>query len=734
MSVLPSVDVTVKTRSLGLQDPSQGDALAIVGPAPSSSIAVNTPLLYGRDTDVAADHVDGPLVEAAAIGLAVTGRPVVLVRCATTTAGAMGSIDVSNVTGTAVPVATSGAEPTDDFESEVVVVDGGTIGTDGITYQWSNDGSRTMSPKTALGTGTVIAPEGGVSFTLDPAPAQVTAFIALAVECRTDTLAHLADVTAHDSADTSSAQVALAASSAPTTGAQARAVMNLCRLALAAHESNITVHKGPDPVNVVSHAAATNDSSGIGLALEYKGDFNAHLGIALASSTAGLKAATATVASVVVWTAADDLLVAGVALLDAYPRRPSFTTAGVTASDAPASVLIEGFDLLDAAQSETLNLSQTAGTVTATKAYKGTGLKYTFPAADGTGATIAAGYDKGVHNSADVTNVLTSTSPAQGTLAAGDTWTCRTTMPAPNDAQLDAALLALQQSGYTWKTLLNLTPVGNVTASALKTRWSAMFSAYKYKKFFGHFRMPNIGESEPQYLAAYKAAFDTILDFYGMAVSAGSFECQSLATRPRIYRRPPSWMAAALHVALGPAESLAAVKNGDGAWQYGATIKDANQNPKHHDEDLNPGLDAARALTVRSMVGYPGKVFVTRARTLATLGTDFMWIHYWAAMVEVLDVAIPMLIGQIQAKSLPDVTTGRIAAEAANDIEALVLHEIDAKVTAKGVIVKARVAIDRTVNVYRTPKIPVTITAIPFFYPDGFSVTAALENPSYSNA
>lgn len=111
-----------------------------------------------------------------------------------------------------------------------------------------------------------------------------------------------------------------------------------------------------------------------------------------------------------------------------------------------------------------------------------------------------------------------------------------------------------------------------------------------------------------------------------------------------------------------------------------------------------------------------------------------MWIHYWAAMVEVLDVAIPKLIGQIQAKLAPDPETGRVLGETANDVEGLVMHEIETKVIAKGVIVSARVQIDRTVNVFTTPKLPVTITAIPFFYPDGFSVTAALENPALAIA
>lgn len=726
---LPKVEVRIRTRSLGLSVPGEGETLAILGPADAG--AFNAPALYGRTGDVETDFEGGPLVEAAAIALEVTGRPVVLVRCETTTPGAMGALDLDNVTGTAVPRATSGATPNDDTEALVLVVDGGEVCTDGITYQSSLDGGRTMSPITALGLSSVIGLEGGVSFTLDPPADQVTALIALATEARADAIAHFANETAHDAADTAAA--ALITLGVPTTAAEAWAVLNQVRLAHAAHLGNITAHNGPDPVNTLSRAAATDASSGIALAVEHKADHNAHLGIALAAAPAGLKAATATVASVVVWTAAANLLAPGVALLDTYPRRPTFTTAGTTPASAPASVLIEGFDRNGVAQSETLNLAQSAAMVTATKAYKGTGLTYTFAAADDTDATIAAGYGQGVHNSADITNLITSTAPTQGTLLAGDYFSARTSMPVPNDAQIDAVLLKLQTTGLAWKSALILPPISSTaTANAIGTRIQAMEAAYKYKKFFGSFRMPNLGESAAAYLTAWKAVFDAVT-LFELVVSAGSLECQSCATRPRTYRRPPAWLAAPLHVKLGPAVSLAYVNDGAGALPLGATIKDSNGNEKHHDESLNEGLDAARALTVTSQPGYPGKVFFTRPRTLAELGTDYMSLQYWACVIEGLDAVVPRLIGQLGAGIAPDVETGRVDDAAAKDIEGINDHEIENKVIAKGYAVAGKVVIDRSINIISSPRIPVDVSITPFAYVDAFILSIGLNNPYYSN-
>ena len=108
-----------------------------------------------------------------------------------------------------------------------------------------------------------------------------------------------------------------------------------------------------------------------------------------APGAAVLKAATATVAAPVTVLPAG-LLAAGLAQLAAHPRPLTFTTAGGTAADAPANVVITGTDMNGAAQSETLALAQTAAAVTSVKAYK-TIVSIVYPAADGTGATIAIG-------------------------------------------------------------------------------------------------------------------------------------------------------------------------------------------------------------------------------------------------------------------------------------------------------------------------------------------------------
>lgn len=120
-----------------------------------------------------------------------------------------------------------------------------------------------------------------------------------------------------------------------------------------------------------------------------------------APGAAVLKAATATVVGVVTLLPSD-LLAAGLAMLAAWPRQITFTTAGGTAADVPANVVITGLDPYGVVQTETLALSQSAATVTSVK-YWSAITTMVYPAADGVGGTIAIGIAAAVIKAATAT-------------------------------------------------------------------------------------------------------------------------------------------------------------------------------------------------------------------------------------------------------------------------------------------------------------------------------------------
>lgn len=411
------------------------------------------------------------------------------------TVGTYGTIDNAGVTGTCVPAVDDSLEPYGTDELKVSIVAGGTVGTSGITYKLSRDAGRHYGNTLALGTATSIAvSNAGSGFTLDPPAAQVTALIAAALEARADTLAHLADVTAHDAADTSAAQVLLAASSAPTTGAEAIAVLNLAIDALVSHLPNIAAHNGPDGTNTPGTTHAVTLADAVARYTTYKSVYNAHLGIALAADTDGLLLATATVASPVTVLAAG-LISGGLTLLAAYPRRITFTTAGVTPSDAPATATITGTNYLGAAQVEVVNVGQTATTVSSTGAFK-TITSIAYSAADGTAATVAIGFGQGVHNSADVTNTLSATTPTQGTLVAGDYFTVRTYAPAPSTSDVTTAIAALKVNAVDFALLVCAFPVDATMAAILTAGRAELAEVGKLVTILAPTRIPDAETSE----------------------------------------------------------------------------------------------------------------------------------------------------------------------------------------------------------------------------------------------
>lgn len=504
--------------------PANIDNLAVVMGCSSAGSGLSSFFVSGSEAIASVGYGDAPDTLCQAIEQVLPNSngvkfPVAFCDVDIGTAGSYGTIDVSGVVGTALVTNDTSAAPYGTRHPAVKIVDdgndgaGGVLGTAGILYQTSQDNGVNWSRTRALGTGySISVPNSNSGFILGAPASQVTAFIAAAVEARADTLGHLADVTAHDGADTSAAQIALAASSVPATAAAAWAVLNLCRTALASHESNITVHNGSDIVNVVSHAAATSTQTGIELFAEYRTDFNAHLAIALVAAVAGLRVATATVAAEVVLTSAD-LLDAGEALMATYPRRLTITTAGVTPANAPANAVIVGVLGDGTIGGETLVIAQTAAMVTSVNDYRSF-TTITTPIADGTAATLAYGYAMGVHNSADVTNTIAATAPTHGTLITGDTWKVRTLGPVPGSADIDAAFEVMRTASADFRLLICDWPMTAALAAHVSTGLTALRTRGKRVTAIFRSRVPDFetGETEAAWSASIAAEFASFED------------------------------------------------------------------------------------------------------------------------------------------------------------------------------------------------------------------------------
>lgn len=81
----------------------------------------------------------------------------------------------------------------------------------------------------------------------------------------------------------------------------------------------------------------------------------------------------------------------GVAALAAYPRNITFTTAGTTPADAPATATITGTDVNGAVLIEVVNVPQTATSVAGVKCFK-TLTSVVYSVGQGTDATVSIGF------------------------------------------------------------------------------------------------------------------------------------------------------------------------------------------------------------------------------------------------------------------------------------------------------------------------------------------------------
>jgi len=620
---MPGNAQVVEARGQPLVNTLADFSCALVGYSSDSAVdAGEVSPAYSKAGAAAADMANGDMVDACTQMLAqpygLTNPPPVL--CYTTpatTPGSYGTIDVTGVVGTAVITNDTGTPPTGTYQPWMKVVAGGLIGVTGMTAYASLDNGRTkklVSLGTTLGyafpsaDGWGAGGQAGFSF----APSTTNAaYVTLAVELRADTLAHLANVTAHDAADTSAAQIALAASSVPATVTASTAVVNLVLAALVSHVPNITAHDGPDLVAYTALAAlsaATTTKEGIDLAIALKGIINTHEGVALTASTAGLMGATASIASPTTYTAASNFLAGGVAAMDAQPRRVKITISGSgTPANMADSVTITGFDYADNAQTES-GLSLTGlGTVISTKAFKGTGLSTAYVAADGTAASFQTGYSNGVHNSADVTNTISAADPTYGTLIAGDVFFTSTKPPqwdvadlytaqsGPTDAS--GALVALAQSPQLVGRVVITEPMAADDFTTIKAGVDYALGLGRHWRIIARFRDPDEGESDAAYIEAFQAFVAACLDSRFTYLAGNGL--MSDAFTGRVYLR--TFMAAYLArlqsmIAFPGLKGERLAQNAgwvDRGPLEGFSLRDADGNPVGHDEAQRGGIVVA---------------------------------------------------------------------------------------------------------------------------------------------
>lgn len=145
---LPGVTQSIRDGALQSQPTTSAGFVPVLIGASSAGPFTPVTIAGGQLAELSSTFGRGPLVHAAA-RIVAAGKSVVVLRANATTAGAAGTVAVTNA-GTSVVTATGAAYDTHTIR--VAFITGGTVGTAGITFRYSIDNGRTYSPPVALGT------------------------------------------------------------------------------------------------------------------------------------------------------------------------------------------------------------------------------------------------------------------------------------------------------------------------------------------------------------------------------------------------------------------------------------------------------------------------------------------------------------------------------------------------------------------------------------------------------
>lgn len=148
MATLPSATLTIDDTSGAFA----GGTGYVAVFAPVGTNADMTPRVFASAAALLDEHNYSQGADYVAHHIEETGLPVIFVGLPIATAGTVGRINSTGVTGnSAISVAAGGAGYLEETDASLEVVDGGTVGTDQITFDLSLDGGRTTK-RIRLGT------------------------------------------------------------------------------------------------------------------------------------------------------------------------------------------------------------------------------------------------------------------------------------------------------------------------------------------------------------------------------------------------------------------------------------------------------------------------------------------------------------------------------------------------------------------------------------------------------
>ena len=339
------------------------------------------------------------------------------------------------------------------------------------------------------------------------------------------------------------------------------------------------------------------------------------------------------------------------------------------------------------------------------------------------GQTSSPNIALGTANTYAIPNTGITLNFGAGTLVAAATYKFTTTEALWGVSDVQACFTALKNSTQEFRFIHLVGKTTAANATTFDTEMASMATVFRWAGLLCHARDNNGGENEATWLASLQTDY---LSYSSLRVSvtAGHYMITSPISG-RLYRRPLSFAVAAR--LIGGAISTDAGRVRDGSLR-GVASSDSD-GKIYHDERTVQGLDSAKFLTVRTIIGRPG-FFVMNPNMFAPNGSDFIWWQYRSVIDKTCKITREVLLNYLNDSVRLNPTTGFILEKDALDLESRLRSAYRDSLVAPGDVTAVSATVSRVDNIISTKTINVTVRVTPLGYLKAIEVDLGFTNPA----
>lgn len=344
------------------------------------------------------------------------------------------------------------------------------------------------------------------------------------------------------------------------------------------------------------------------------------------------------------------------------------------------------------------------------------------------GETFGPSIGLGTATTYAIPNTGLTVSFAAGTLVLDEQYHFTTTEPIWAIADVQAAIDVLKASTHEPRFVHLVGKVTAANALSVDAKLTECATQYRYLRAVCHARDYETADAtEAAWIAALQSDFSSFSSLR-TTVAAGHYMVTSPISARR-YRRPLSFPAVARLCAVPLHVDAGRVKDGS----LPATGTSATDGKVYHDERNNPGLDASRFMTARTLIGRPG-LFIMNPKLMSPPGSDFTDLQYGFVIDKTCKLTREVMLNYLSAEVRLDRATGFILEKDAAAIEARLLSTLRDGLIATGHASAVSVEVSRVDNISSTKTISVTVRVLPLGYAKTININVAFTNPALVTA